>query len=640
MKKNVVMSKKAKAIIASAMAMTMAIPSMAMFNKVDVKADVKLPSPIVVYNFEDLAEEGVEVVDNEAKPDVKEETGRIGNVLELKDSIADGGQYTNSEAKVKNPYVGREDLLEEPQFAGSTSSDYPIWEQGVTISYWQKAAAVDSATISFTSTRENVVQKDDATKVDLIELYKKEPENELFALGTVEDATWKSGDKRPNPTGQNVNVVCSLDLSGKTFKLYDGCGMFVRFNPEYKGDGYYLEPTYITQGGQKLVRQYEIKAIGDPFDITKYDLEKLGTEGSEIRFAPKAEGGLQLNASGSWVYEETASAPMMKGTVDNADALSPQAENYAVAASYILDEAAQTRTHQAEALVNKPAEWHYITRVIKNDSVTTYVDGELKDRQIYTDIWNGAESVYIGKSFNVGWGYYASTVEDEPITINKGNDVFKTADGIGCGGSNAAVADQKLGYNGNVNGMTIMEMLVDGNTTLSFGGHVPNSEFKDAAYYIGTAAGTALDNVAFYDKPLTEEQAKALFELAKTKDIEAGNTEPDDSEAPEPSESTEPGPSDSPDPDKSESPEPPESGDPQPSPIVSNEPSGEVKLGDVNDDTQINLADAQMALRAALHLTTLNADQKAAADVDKDGDVKLKDAQLILRYALHLITSF
>lgn len=52
------------------------------------------------------------------------------------------------------------------------------------------------------------------------------------------------------------------------------------------------------------------------------------------------------------------------------------------------------------------------------------------------------------------------------------------------------------------------------------------------------------------------------------------------------------------------------------------------------------MKDAQMALRASLHLDTLTDAQKEAADVDEDGEVKLKDAQQILRYALHLITEF
>ena len=62
------------------------------------------------------------------------------------------------------------------------------------------------------------------------------------------------------------------------------------------------------------------------------------------------------------------------------------------------------------------------------------------------------------------------------------------------------------------------------------------------------------------------------------------------------------------------------------------------KKGDVNSDGQIKLADAQLALKAALNLTALNKEQTAAADVDGNGKVDLADAQRILKAALNLIT--
>lgn len=58
--------------------------------------------------------------------------------------------------------------------------------------------------------------------------------------------------------------------------------------------------------------------------------------------------------------------------------------------------------------------------------------------------------------------------------------------------------------------------------------------------------------------------------------------------------------------------------------------------GDVNEDGFVKLDDAQLCLRAALHLTTLTDAQKYAADVNSDDTVNMKDAQMILRHALHL----
>lgn len=58
--------------------------------------------------------------------------------------------------------------------------------------------------------------------------------------------------------------------------------------------------------------------------------------------------------------------------------------------------------------------------------------------------------------------------------------------------------------------------------------------------------------------------------------------------------------------------------------------------GDVNNDGKITLVDAQMALRAALHLLALPQLEAQQADVDKDSKISMTDARIILRKALHL----
>lgn len=58
--------------------------------------------------------------------------------------------------------------------------------------------------------------------------------------------------------------------------------------------------------------------------------------------------------------------------------------------------------------------------------------------------------------------------------------------------------------------------------------------------------------------------------------------------------------------------------------------------GDADGDGKVTLKDAQLALRAALHLTTLDEDAVVRADVDGKTGIALTDAQLILRAALHL----
>lgn len=69
--------------------------------------------------------------------------------------------------------------------------------------------------------------------------------------------------------------------------------------------------------------------------------------------------------------------------------------------------------------------------------------------------------------------------------------------------------------------------------------------------------------------------------------------------------------------------------------IVLNEFQG--IYGDVNFDKQVGLDDAQLALQAALKITSFDAEQTIAGDVNFDGAITLPDAQIILKKALRII---
>lgn len=62
------------------------------------------------------------------------------------------------------------------------------------------------------------------------------------------------------------------------------------------------------------------------------------------------------------------------------------------------------------------------------------------------------------------------------------------------------------------------------------------------------------------------------------------------------------------------------------------------KLGDVNNDTKVDAADARLVLRHVAKLSTLSEIQQKAADVDNDGKVSASDARIILRVAAKLQT--
>lgn len=74
-------------------------------------------------------------------------------------------------------------------------------------------------------------------------------------------------------------------------------------------------------------------------------------------------------------------------------------------------------------------------------------------------------------------------------------------------------------------------------------------------------------------------------------------------------------------------------------PAASESVSAEYPKGDVNGDFIVDLGDARLALRAALHLVQLDEEQaRRAAVTAQDGfTVTLKDVQVILRWALNLL---
>lgn len=72
-------------------------------------------------------------------------------------------------------------------------------------------------------------------------------------------------------------------------------------------------------------------------------------------------------------------------------------------------------------------------------------------------------------------------------------------------------------------------------------------------------------------------------------------------------------------------------------PKPSSTASSQVIPGDVDRNKKVELKDAQIVLRAALHLLFLDEDIKELADMDKDHLITMRDARIVLRKALHLI---
>ena len=64
-------------------------------------------------------------------------------------------------------------------------------------------------------------------------------------------------------------------------------------------------------------------------------------------------------------------------------------------------------------------------------------------------------------------------------------------------------------------------------------------------------------------------------------------------------------------------------------------PAPQVKLGDLNNDQEINAKDALVVLKISVNKHTPTDDQKVAADVNKDESINAKDALEILKYSVN-----
>lgn len=361
-----------------------------------------------------------------------------------------------------------------------------------------------------------------------------------------------------------------------------------------------------------------------------------------------SQGGLQFNSSGSWGYIECGYVDVYQGTKLFANNMSLSDGNKALAHSWVPGATEDERNYLPEALINKAGEWHYVTRVIKNDSISTYVDGVLKDKEIYAG-WSEAGTVVVGKGFNVGYGYYTTSAEtDDPIWVLGGGStpILENDDSISIAPTlnGYELGDGKIGYNGNTNGMTIMEMLIDEGTTLSFGGQ--SLGMGDAFGYVtGTQTGTAIDNVAFYAEPLTNDQVAALYQKALQGDIEGPatvNPEPSPSAPVDPSQ---PAVSPSVVPTGAPSDVPTEVPSDEPTVTPSDVPTGvAVKLGDVDENGKVEIKDAQLTLKIALKIYTVEPNfpkfRLEVVDVNKDSKITLADAQAILKEALKITENF
>lgn len=236
--------------------------------------------------------------------------------------------------------------------------------------------------------------------------------------------------------------------------------------------------------------------------------------------------------------------------------------------------------------LKKTTEWMYITLVMNNAGITYYVNGE----------------PLIDKSLDVPCsrfldGYYQVLANaDDPTMLN----------GL-------------FGRTNNQGATALMKFLTAEDTAMYLGYYPTKGMMNN-----NITPGCMFAGIRTVDAALSEEEVKEFYNQ-RFQGLTIPESKP--SKEPEASEDVSGG-------GVSEKPEPSESATTQnPSP----EPPQEDIRGDLNQDGELTLKDAQLALRAALNLVVLNDRQKKAADIDGNQRVELKDAQMILRAVLHLV---
>ena len=429
----------------------------------------------------------------------------------------------HSAVKINNPFAGL-DFSEEYE----KSEEGPVWTKGVTISYWVKVPTVepeegqevddeeilnDSVLFTFENIQRDetadanqyaldpngekvtyevngysrylAIQESIATYGD--DWYKEDP---LFALGTRETVT-------------DVNT-------GQTYTIAKDYGPLVRLNPEYEGTS--TNKIYFRDDAKTKPTTATIKLVenGKMVDVPLVEIGAniyssyctLDTNEGSLIARGYINGSMQIAASNTFHFKEDDYYQKVTLDENGNDVTTPIQGAYDINPNNTeaIGKFRQFRYYnifyfQGDATVtDAPDEWHYVTCVIQNDWVQFYVDGEeiesdsLKYHGEDFNSLNGKK--YFNKGFgirypfHIGWTNVAEWIKDGTITSGPTNCVPQT----------------------------MLEWISDPDTVLYLGyeGICAESVEQD----MGTLEGTLLDDITFYDVPLTSEQAVALYEQA------------------------------------------------------------------------------------------------------------------------------
>ena len=481
---------------------------------------------------------------------------------------------TNGSYDVKNPFAGM-DLSETPE---KDEDGYPVWKNGVTISYWVKIPenALDIPVLNFNLADDREIAM---SEKDMYESCKAaESGTGAYKLGTIHEF---------------------YTMSGRKIFALEGQGRYCRFNPLFPASDVY-----------KVDKNGDIAVYSEGADLTKSDSFTLVTpyeggyyknygkrfdeEGGEESLLPEAyiDGSLSLYASGSVGYgRDNGNGIQINPNLDSyGKVVSIDNNNYfrywGNGGTYTLKNGLTVPTMASKD------QWHFVVTVIKNDWIQTYVDGIKLDEQYLSVAGSNLYEGVAGTGFNLGYGSSVAYQTAKPDT------------------------DRAYGE-------TILDLISDENTTLCIGGNgYAASKLRQSG--IKTVAGAQVKDVRFYAVPLADENigVDRVQTFTGGWKLEGENlVELEADTAPAPTIV----PTATPTPIVTDTPKPTDTLTP------------EYKLGDVDLNGSIDATDALMVLKHAAKINTLEGDASLAADTTKDENIDAADALKILKYAAKLI---
>lgn len=482
---------------------------------------------------------------------------------------------TKGKLIVENPFSGM-DLSES---AEKDESGYPVWENGVTISYWVKLPekTVDIPVLNFNLADSREISMD--TKYYYNTCKAAESGTGAYKLGTIGTYYGMTGKKLTTITGQ---------------------GRYSRYNPNYpegmvykidaKGDiAAYSEGADLTKPESFIT----LTALGEGY-YSNYGV-RFDEEGGENSLLCEAyiDGSLSLYASGSVGYaRDNGTGRQLNPKLDNyGNVVGIDGENYfrywGNGGSYSY------RSGETVPTMAEKDKWHFVVTVIKNDWIQTYMDGIKLDEDYLNVAGSRIYRGVAGTGFNMGYGSSASYITDTPER------------------------ERAYGYN-------ILDLITDENTVLSIGGMgLGASKLRQSG--IGTIAGSEVKDIRFYAVSLNDENIGESRVQTFTSGWKLDGTKLVEIEADsEPVPTIEPTATDTPKPTETVA----------PTEIV---PPVIGTVGDVDCSGNINATDALLVLKHAAKIELIKEDTLLIADATRDGKIDAQDALKILKYAAKII---